>query len=155
MNLLKYNLALLALVSTMTIMTLAPLEEDNRTVQPEVKQLIKQLDESLSHITQNFPHNITQAEVNRLLTESFYDFYILITTVKPKAHINALILFIQYCELIFQHGSTSKVLSTMDHESKKLVFQAFITAWEMLLTNAVVQLETSLYNVFINIPQPS
>ena len=155
MNLLKHNLMLLTMISSLTIMNLFSLEEENHHQQAEAKLIIGQLDEALSEIALNFPDNMTQEDVNTSLAATFNLFYKFITSAKPKGLTSTLVLFIQYCELICQHGKTSKIIATMDLQQRELLFASFFLAWENLLTGAVDQLKDSIHNVFINIPQPS
>jgi len=145
----------LTMISSLTIMTLFSLEEENHHQQAEAKLIIGQLDETLSEIALNFPHNMTQEDVNIYIAATFQEFYKFTTTKKPKGLTSTLVLFIQYCELICQHGKTSKILATMELQHRELLFDSFILAWEDLIKGAIHQLEESLHNVFINIPQPS
>lgn len=155
MNLFKHHLTLLTMISVFTTTTLFSLEEENQNQQAEVKVIIANIDEMLCDIAQKYPDNMTQDEIDSAVDANFYAFYKLTTKAKPKKLTSTLILFLQYCELIFQHGSVSKIIATMPTEQREIMLEAFIFAWEELLKNAVDQLENSVHNVVINIPQPS
>lgn len=127
----------------------APVEIQNSN-QEQAKQLINQLDEALSDLTKRFPESITDEEFDEIVLNSFKMFYEYITATKPKAQIHAIIMYLQYSELIFKHGVTSKYLQLKDNETKEEFFHQFLATWENMLGEALDPMTESLYDVFMN-----
>lgn len=126
-----------------------PIEVENSN-QELAKLMIGKFDEALTDILRRFPDNISDKEFEQIIEDSFQNFYIFITATRPKAEINAIIMYLQYAELIFKHGATSKLLQLKDIKTRKDFFYQFLLSWENKFASALEPIQESLYDVIIN-----
>lgn len=150
-----------SIVAFFVVFAFFPVQADSESIVPveiqnshqeQAKLFIHELDEILGDLTKRFPDNISDEEFDEIIFNSFSVFYEYITSTKPKAQIHAIIMYLEYCELIFKHGViTSKQLQLKDGETKEELFHQFLMSWEYMLSDALDPITESLYDVFMNI----
>lgn len=150
MNFLKYYMILLCAISSNSIVSTTQMIEESSSLATETKQMLGDLDQTLSIMISNFSPTTTSIDIHENIETMFQRFYQYLTAKKAKTKITALILFMQYCDLLCKHGQTSQHLKAMNPQEKDLFYQAFITAWKQLLNNSIQQLEKSLQETFNN-----
>lgn len=137
---------------------ITPVEIQNSN-QEQTKLLINQLDADLTELVLRFPDADLEDPIlyeefrtffSSRIEESFKKFYEYMIATKPKTQIHAIILYLQYCELIFKHGATSKHLQLKNDDTKEHLCQLFIMNWVNLFLATLSPLTKSFSSVFIN-----